>query len=251
MSERGLIGIIKSKIKLIVDSAFDTIVGVVDSFADSFNTSPKLKKKESGKIDVVRRAFKYESLVYHVWRSIWCTYVTIVAFYNFQRMRAEFAITYADAEIVPYHSHYDSKTWWDIVMLIIFFSIDILIYLIRGKFMSRSVLIHHLLGIFLSLQTLIASHPHHYHANIFMCAEIVSCLTILSHYAKKSRSRTLYKIYLLQYLLLTIFARGWIWYTIGMDLMANNVSIACYLGFLPLIMMDIIWSRQCVQGLLK
>jgi hypothetical protein len=251
MGERGLVGIAKRKFKGVIDSFFDTVVGAVDGVEGSLSFSPKLRKKGSGKIDVVRRAFKYESLVYHTWRSIWCTYVTIVAFYNFKRMRQEFAVTYADADVIPYHSHHDSKTWWDIMMVTLFFSIDILIYLIRGKFMSRSVLTHHILGIVLCLVTLVSNYPHHYHANLFMCAEVVSCLTVLAHYSKKSRSRVLHKIYLLQYLLLTIFARGWIWYTVSSDLLANNVSALCYIGFLPLILMDVAWSRQCVQGLLK
>lgn len=216
----------------------------------------KLKSKNSSeKIDVIRRAFKFESLVYHSWRTIWCTYVTLVAFYNFLRLRDEFDDKYdafvINTKIIPYHTHYDRKTSFDIMMIIGFFLIDILIYVIRRKFMTRSGLIHHCVGIILGCTTLLSKYPHHYHANLFMCAEIVSCLTILSHYAKKRRSKTLYKIYLLQYIILTIFGRGWIWYTIFTDLLKSNSTILCYLGFLPLILMDVMWSIQCIQGLYK
>jgi hypothetical protein len=251
MSSRRIANYVKSSLKGVVDTSFNAIVETVDSFQDSLSYSPKLRRKNSGKIDAVRRVFKYESLVFHGWRSIWCTYITIIAFYNFQRMKGEFADTYAGANTVPYHAHYDRKTSWDIMMVIAFFSIDLLIYLIRRKFMTRSIIIHHLLGIFLSSIALISKYPHHYHANLFMLSEMVSCLTVMSHYARKSRSRTMYKLYLLQYLLLTIFGRGWIWYTISTDLLQNDVGIFCYFGILPLILMDAIWSRQCIQGLMK
>jgi hypothetical protein len=251
MSGRKVVNIVKSTLKGVVDMSLNAIVETVDSFQDSLSYSPKLKRRSSEKIDVVRRAFKYESLVFHGWRSIWCTYITIVAFFNFQRMKGEFAKSYAGMDTVPYHSHYDRKTSWDITMVMAFFSIDLLIYLIRGKFLSRSVIVHHLLGIFLCCVEMFSKHPHHYHANLFMFSEIVSCLTVMSHYARKSKSRMLYKLYLLQYLLLTIFVRGWIWYTVSKDLLQNNVGISCYFGLIPLIIMDAIWSRQCIQGLMK
>lgn len=251
VKDNGITGYAKSRFQRAVDGAFDTIVGTVWSIEDSMNFSPTLRKRGSNKIDAVRRAFKYESLVYHAWRSIWCTYVTIVALYNFLRLRTEFGSTYGDHEQIPYHSHYDRKTSWDVMMVIIFLSIDILIYMIRGKFMSRSVLTHHLFGIALCVITLLSKYPHHYYANLFMCTEIVSCLTILAHYSKKCRSKMMHKVYLFQYLLLTIFARGWIWITITSDLISNEVTMICYLGVIPLILMDIIWSRQCIQGLMK
>lgn len=248
MSKRRFVDTFQTSLKTLLDASFNTVVGTIDGFGEK---KGKLKRSNSGKIDAVRRAFKYESLVYHGWRSLWCTYVTIIAFYNFLRMRNEFSQKYDSSEVIPYHSHYDRKTSWDITMVVGFFLIDLLIYVIRRKFMTRSVIVHHLVGIILGCTTLFTKYPHHYHANLFMCAEIVSCLTVLSHYAKKSRSKTLYKIYLAQYLVLTIFGRGWIWYTVLMDLMISNVSFICYFGFVPLILMDVIWSRQCYQGLMK
>lgn len=247
MNERGITGYIKTGIKTAVDATLDVIIGSIDNL--SF--SPKLKRRNSDKIDVFRRAFKYESLVFHGWRSVWCTYITIVAFYNFQRMRAEFDTKYGNQDNIPYHTHYDRKTSWDILLAMGFFLVDLLIYVIRRKFMTRDVLIHHIVGLILCGIAVMSKYPHHYHANLFMCTEVVSCLTVMAHYAKKSRSKTLYKLYLLQYLLLTIFGRGWIWYTIGKDLIANSVGYVCYFGILPLLIMDVVWSRQCVRGILK
>lgn len=252
MSELGITEYFKTSAKIVMNTSYNMIVYAIDGFGENFfegGFSPIMRRHNFEKIDAVRRAFKYESLIFHGWRSIWCTYVTVVAFRNFRRMKNEFAIKYGD--IIPYHSHYDQKTSWDIMMLIGFFLIDLLIYSIRKKFMSRSVIAHHFIGILLGFIALISRYPHHYHANIFMCTEIVSCLTVLSHYAKESRSKLVYKIYLFQYLILTIFGRGWIWYTVLNDLIMMNASIACYTGFVPLVLMDVIWSRQCIKGLMK
>jgi hypothetical protein len=243
----GIRNYVQRGVKYTIDTIFNTIVGSVDNF--SF--SPQLQRRGS-KIDAVRKVFKYESLVYHGWRSIWCTYITIVAYYNFVRLEAELKEKYTDnGEAIPYHSLYDRKTSSDISMLILFFSIDLLIYMLRKKFMSRSVIGHHLVGITLCIIAFLSKFPHHYHANLFMCTEIVSCMTVVAHYARKSRSKTLYKLYLIQYLILTIFGRGWIWYRVLSNLIENDVSTFCYIGFLPLTIMDVIWSKQCIDGLRK
>jgi len=252
----GVTGIFKTGIKTIVDGTLDltisTMNGIMADGPARSPYSPTVERRNSEKRDAVRRAFKYESLVYHSWRSIWCTYITIIAFYNYLRLNAEFDRIYTSHGIpIPYHSYYDPKTSWDITMVICFFAIDLLIYSIRGKFMSKSVIIHHLLGIALCSIALFVKYPHHYHANLFMCAEIVSVLTVLSHFAKKQKSKLLYKIYLFQYLILTIVARGWIWYTVAGDLIRNNVGVFCYFGLAPLVIMDVLWSKQCIDGIRK
>lgn len=260
--------------KTVIDGVFDIIVdGGFTSFSSDTSsvnpTSPIMKKRDSIKVDAVRKVFKYESLVFHLWRSLWCTFMTLTAIFNVIRignvienskvtpdtfdhtMFARLSSTYTEPDKFAYHTYYDQKTASDLRLMFGFLLVDFLIYAIRQKFMTKSTLIHHALCLLFCLIALYSPYPHHYHANMFVCAEMVSCLTILSHFAKKRRSRLLNKAYLLQYLLLTVFGRGAIWYVVLSDLITIGASWVCYVGFAPFIIMDIIWSKQCLDGIKK
>jgi len=198
------------------------------------------------------KAITYESMLFHIWRSVWCSYITYMAYNNVMRLNAIF-------ELIPdlnRAAYFDPQTYSIILQLICFFVLDMVFAGLRRKFarhMSRSVFIHHMVSLCLTSITLIVSLPHHYYANLFMCTEIVSCLNFISYFAKAYKSAVLYKLYLLQYLLITVFVRGYIWYTLYRDLAAygSNISMLCYAGFAPLLIMDIVWSKQCVVGLLR
>lgn len=196
------------------------------------------------------KAITYESMLFHIWRSVWCSYITYRAYYNVVRLNAVFE----QNPKLDRAAYFDTMTHRLIVQLICFFLLDLVFAGLRRKYtrhMSRSVFIHHIVSLCLASVTMIVSLPHHYYSNLFMCAEIVSCLNFVSYFAKTYKSAVLYKLYLLQYLLLTVFGRFYIWYTVYCDLAEYNVSILCYVGFAPLLIMDIVWSKQCVKGLLR
>lgn len=279
--------VIDSVFDIIVDGGFNsellingppkqvTRIGSGSNLSRSIDRLPnrdadRAADRNAAKVDAVRKVFKYESLVFHMWRSLWCTYVTIVAFFNVLRIgkvlendqmdnvfsRGQNALSdltgiVREAKPLEYHTYYDRKTASDLKLMMGFLLIDVLVYLIRRKFMTKSTLIHHALCIVLCIIALYSPYPHHYHANVFLCAELVSCMTILAHFAKKCHSRLLHKLYLTQYLLLTVFGRGTIWYMIFTDLITIGASPLCYIGFAPLVLMDITWARQCMEGLQK
>ena len=147
--------------------------------------------------------------------------------------------------------YYDENVEFNLKLIILFFLVDLVIMTIRKRFMNTSIVIHHVSSIFFCLISAYSKYPHHYHANLFLCSEIVSCLSIVKYFAKKYNSKTLRKFYHAQYLFLTVFVRGNIWLMVLTDIMTSKVSILCYIGLLPFPIMDIMWAKQCIVGLMK
>jgi hypothetical protein len=190
----------------------------------------------------------FDQFSFNLWRSVWCSYVTYTAFKNVMRLNEVFK----NNSELKRHTYYDAKTAIDLKILVMFFLTDLVVHRIRINLMSKSTVIHHYVGIALCLSVMFSKYTHHYHANMLMCSEVVSMMTVLSYFAKQRKSRFLRKIYLLQYLLLTVFGRGYIWFNVVREFRSSsNISYLCYAGLAPLVTMDAIWSRQCINGLLK
>lgn len=195
---------------------------------------------------------KYEDFAFYFCRSLWCIWITTASFSNLFRMNKLIKYVQSDQEIALYY-YYDENVELNLKILSLFFVFDLIFRVIKKKFNNKSIIFHHIISIALCLVTLTSKYPHHYYANLFMCTEVVSCLSILQYFAKKYKSNLLYKCYQIQYLFLTVFVRGGIWLTVLIDLNNSeyNTRYICYFGIMPLAIMDVIWSKQCIVSLMK
>lgn len=190
-----------------------------------------------------------DTFLYHMWRSVWCTYITVASILNVFRLKNIF-----DNDIngdIKRHLYYDNATVFNIYVVLCCVIIDLIIFYFKRKFYRLHLLIHHIIVIIFCALSQIVLSPHHYYCNLFMCSEVVSSILILAYIGKNSKDKTFYKIYLVLYLLLTFFVRGLIWGTLIKEAYLYNSRLICILGIMPLMILDCIWVNQCADGLNK
>jgi hypothetical protein len=193
---------------------------------------------------------KYEEFLFYLFKNLWCIWITTTSYSNFIRINNDIQSL---NQPIALHNHYDEKVEFTIKCITACFVIDLIIFTIKRKLATKIIIFHHIFGIILCLSVLTSDYSHHYYASLIMCSEVVSCFSIILYFSKIFKSILLRKIYLAQYLFLTVFVRGSIWLKILFDLVTSDhkLNIICYLSIIPLICMDYMWSKQCIRGLLK
>lgn len=184
---------------------------------------------------------------FSVWRTLWGSIITILSFTNVLMLKSFFKEN-PDIEI---HNYYDSFTYYLIVAITILVTIDMICLMFVKGLYNFQIVLHHMIMIGLLIAIFNVDVPHHYYASMFMTTEVVTFTTILPQYAKrkadKQQSERYYRMYLLLYIALTIFCRGYVWCKLLYYALTSHIAhYYCAIGVLPLLVLDIYWIKDCV-----
>ena len=175
--------------------------------------------------------------VFSLWRTLWCLYVSLLSFINISKK------TY-------------NNTLYLLLSVIAFMLIDIILIVRNKRIYNLQIIYHHIIVIILLLfgiyTVIFSNNPHHNVINMCISTEVVTSIHIVNHLAKKYKSIFYFRLYRILYILLTIFWRGNIWFTIISDAINNSTSnMLCVYGITPFVVFDVVWVRQCINGLYK
>ena len=176
-------------------------------------------------------------LMFSLWRTLWCLFVSLLSFINISKK------TY-------------NNTLYLLLSVIGFMLIDIILIVRNKRIYNLQIIYHHIIVIILLLfgiYTITFSNNQHYDViNMCISTEVVTTIHIVNHLAKKYKSIFYFRLYRLLYILLTVFWRGNIWNTIIRNAINNsNSNMLCVYGITPFVVFDIVWVRQCINGLYK
>ena len=130
--------------------------------------------------------------------------------------------------------------------------IDFILMFVYNTIYNLQIVIHHMIMFILIIFGLFNTPSHHYYSNMAMMSEVVAITTFMSPVIRYyNLHNILFKIYYAIYALLTIFCRGFIWATfINAARNNSNSHYICIVGVIPLILLDIYWTYECIYCIL-
>lgn len=183
--------------------------------------------------------------IFYVLRTVWCVYITWSSYISVNRLNA----MYSNSMYKLYA--YDLDVMFDLKLTMFFMGIEFIIYLFKREFATKGIIFHHVLTILGCMVPFMVNPAHTYYVALMSCAEIVSTIAILSHFAKKHNLEFLRKIYLMLYIGLTVLCRFYIWSRCIHDIMKFDGKFICYAAIASFVILDIMWINQCYKGLTK
>jgi hypothetical protein len=185
---------------------------------------------------------------FYVWRTLWGTIVTLLALYNVLGMYK----SHSSGVDHPDTSHITSFAFR---MISICCAVDTLLMLSIKKLFNRQVLVHHGIMFVLILFASKYETTHKVAIDLFISTEIITITCWMAYFAENWPAydrHIFHKFYLTIYGFLTIFWRFPVWfYLMWLTLTSASTKLHCFIGTIPLFILDIYWTYETVVGIFR
>lgn len=186
---------------------------------------------------------------FYLWRTLWGSIVTLMAFINIQQMFDNGQNRMWDKIGDPS----EPRGSYGFFLLSVCCITDMIIMLKVKSLFNKQIVLHHAIMITLIILASLIRISHAPCIEFFMSTEIVTFSCWMAYFAENwsaSDRHKFHRLYLSIYGLLTMMWRFPVWGYLMYSVMTySRAHYQCFVGILPLFFLDIFWMYETVIGI--